>query len=440
LAPAAVTRRESLGLSTRISPVKILFFVEAMGRIRYFDSVVRMLAERGHTIRVAARPKKGELRLPAALEHPSISVVECPRRRADDWSDLAGFLRTARDYARYLAPRFRGAVALRGRLRGPVADTFLRFCQEHSWVQRNWKVLTLALKLAEELIPSDEAFERFLESEHPDIVLITPLVDFIVYPTDYVKSAHKLGLPIAYLLWSWDNLTSKGMIRVIPDRAMVWNQIQKWEAVRLHGVPADRVVVTGAPRFDRFFALRPATTRVEFCEQNGLDPARPFILYLCSSDFVGHRELEFVQHWVAEIRRSPDPVLRTCGLLIRPHPATKNLWMREDLPDLPNVALQRLGPEGRERSLYDALHHAAAVVGLNTSALIEAGIVGKAVYTVVVPEFARGQEGTLHFDCCISTICCARTGAWSGRLEASRSTASSSPPRWQLDHPAVRTA
>jgi hypothetical protein len=35
--------------------------------------------------------------------------------------------------------------------------------------------------------------------------------------------------------------------------------------------------------------------------------------------------------------------------------------------------------------------------GLNTSALIEAGIVGRAVHTVLLPEFYDNQEGTLHF-------------------------------------------
>jgi hypothetical protein len=48
-------------------------------------------------------------------------------------------------------------------------------------------------------------------------------------------------------------------------------------------------------------------------------------------------------------------------------------------------------------TLYDSLSHAAAVVGLNTSAMIEAGILGKPVYTIQAQEFAGGQEQTLHF-------------------------------------------
>jgi hypothetical protein len=50
-----------------------------------------------------------------------------------------------------------------------------------------------------------------------------------------------------------------------------------------------------------------------------------------------------------------------------------------------------------DQGLYDSLHHSAAVVGLNTSAMIEAAIVGRPVFTIADPEFSGGQQGTLHF-------------------------------------------
>jgi len=46
---------------------------------------------------------------------------------------------------------------------------------------------------------------------------------------------------------------------------------------------------------------------------------------------------------------------------------------------------------------FDALYHAAAIVGLNTSALIEGAIVDRPVLTILLPEFQASQGGTLHF-------------------------------------------
>jgi hypothetical protein len=37
------------------------------------------------------------------------------------------------------------------------------------------------------------------------------------------------------------------------------------------------------------------------------------------------------------------------------------------------------------------------VIGLNTSALVEAAIVDRPVFTILAPEFHENQEGTFHF-------------------------------------------
>jgi hypothetical protein len=46
---------------------------------------------------------------------------------------------------------------------------------------------------------------------------------------------------------------------------------------------------------------------------------------------------------------------------------------------------------------FDSLYHAAAVVGINTSAMLEAGIVGKQCFTILDPELADSQDGMVHF-------------------------------------------
>src|SRR4029453_17541016 len=221
------------------------------------------------------------------------------------------------------------------------------------------------------------------------------------------------GIPSGLLVFSWDNLSNKGLIHEQPDRMFVWNDIQVREAVKLHKYPADRVVITGAPRFDEFFEMKPTTTREEFCQVGGLDPARPIITYLCSSKFVAASEQAFVSRWVSELRRSNDPALAGCSVIVRPHPAGGKGWHAADAFDLRWPRIHEKAtvskPFGDERSivmsspmqnadavLFDTVWHSAAVVGLNTSAEIEAAIVGRPVFTIVDSN-AGGQEGTLHF-------------------------------------------
>jgi hypothetical protein len=54
--------------------------------------------------------------------------------------------------------------------------------------------------------------------------------------------------------------------------------------------------------------------------------------------------------------------------------------------------------DARSKSDYfDSLYHASIAVGLNTSAMIEAAILGHPVHTILLPEFHDSQEGTVHF-------------------------------------------
>jgi hypothetical protein len=51
----------------------------------------------------------------------------------------------------------------------------------------------------------------------------------------------------------------------------------------------------------------------------------------------------------------------------------------------------------RGQDLYDQLFVADAAIALNTSAELEAAIVGRPVLTIEAGELAPGQEGSVHF-------------------------------------------
>jgi hypothetical protein len=258
------------------------------------------------------------------------------------------------------------------------------------------------LRGVERCIPVRAEVRELLERQSPDVLMVTPLLYFGSRQVEHIRAAQALGIPTLLGVGSWDHLTTKGLIHEIPDHVAVWNELQKSEAIELHGVPADRLIVTGAQAYDHWFDRRPSTTREEFCARVGLPADRPYLLYLCSSPFITPHEVPFVLRWIEAIRASPAPELRRVGILIRPHPQNAEQWTNVDLSSSRDVAIwPRAGANpidaAAKADYFDSMFHSHAVVGVNTSALIESGIVGRRVYSILVDEFSTTQEGTLHF-------------------------------------------
>ncbi len=55
-----------------------------------------------------------------------------------------------------------------------------------------------------------------------------------------------------------------------------------------------------------------------------------------------------------------------------------------------------LGEQARN-DYYDSLYHCAAVIGINTSAMLEGAIVGRRSFTILLDEIREGQDGMVHF-------------------------------------------
>lgn len=405
--------------------MKFLFVAKQEKNAAAYLETLHCLIGRGHEVTVAVqeRDDQRDSGLAQQVQSDRFRVVPCPSARLDEWASVAALVRRLRDCVQYLNPPFVGSAALQARifhklrqelgvdLEGEVLAAGLRRVSDGQLDR-----FEAILRLAEASIPTSALFDEFLTSQQPDVLLLSPLVHFGSAQADVAASGRRLGIPVWMLLYSWDNLSTKGCVHVQPDLMFVWNEQQRREAEQLHGFSPSRVVVVGAPRFDGFFRLCPALTREQFHEPLGLDPSKPTLLYLCSSRLIAPRELDFVRRWLAALRASASAVVRECNVVVRPHPDIELLpesvpFARCRWPVAPALNAKVARPFDDPRAvvlrtslkspdgLYESIVHSAAVVGLNTTAELEAAIVGRPVLTIAPGrEGGEAQQVTVHFD------------------------------------------
>ena len=404
-ADASATRSEAA------RPLRIVFvFMTLFARLRLFGSVIEALLDRGHSVHIVVEDDSEhgpveEAWLASIRDRPGFSLEVTPALRSDRWYWPAVTLRRAAEYVRWHRPEYADREWFRDRAerRSPRwVRALLRPAAMRG--PRAIAAVEAALRPLEPAIPVGRNVRSVLERLHPDLLLLCPDLSTGSLSAVYVRTAQELGIPNAACIASWDNLTSKQLLGVVPDAVFVWNRIQEREAREIHRIPEARVVVTGAQCFDQWFDWEPRP-REEFCDRVGLDPSRPYILYVAGS--LAHTappELALVHEWLRRLRTSRHPELREVGVLVRPHPKRSEQWLKLEAEAFDNVVMWPPPPVRMPLSTadradyYDSLYHSGTVVGLNTTAMIEAAIVGRSVHTLLFPEYADTQGVTFHFD------------------------------------------
>jgi len=225
----------------------------------------------------------------------------------------------------------------------------------------------------------DEGILAHEEAIDPDVLLLTPGLYPQGWDIDYMKAGRSLGIQTIIMIASWDHLAGKGLLSTMPDRILVWNQRQIWEAQEYHAVPSDRLVEIGSPAFDWVLDGDFWQERASFCRQARLDPERPFILWAASAPGNCLDEPKVVHTIMEEMRKHP--ALNGYQVLIRPHPS-KNAtrwegWQDVDAPVWSSPSFPT--SDEVKRGLYNSIAHASAVIGLSTSVFLEAGILDRPV-------------------------------------------------------------
>lgn len=387
-----------------LAEMKILYVIRSVLHFSANEPVIKHLRARGHDIVLLTDPvwsyERDDRDLKACIaSNPDIEFGWSLRRD----NRLGAALVASREllsYSSYLNRKNQSRFYLK-RWEGYLLPQ-IRSIVSRSKVAR-WTVaagLTQRLLRAfEHLAPPDRTIIAQLKSQQPDVVVASPVNLRRSPEVEYIKAARRLGIPTVIPVFSWDNLTTKGLYHIIPDVVLAWNRTQLKEAATIHRVPENRIVITGAPIFDRWLDIDYlGMSRETFCRRVGLDPDVPFVVYLGSSANIATDETWLVRELLGSLRRHPNEAVRKINILVRPHPGNARhyeqiekevvIWPKGGA--LPN-------DEEKLKDFFNTFRHSLAVVGINNSAMLEAVINDRPCVTIITDRYKATQSETGHF-------------------------------------------
>jgi hypothetical protein len=318
--------------------LKTLLFLPSIAYYRTFESLVGALLAAGHQVLVALDHQRGGLPPDQAHtldelreQHPGFDHRLLPARTGL-WRIPASALRRSLDYLRYLEPEYADAEPLReqARDRAPRALRVLLFLPPFRWAFGR-RAFAWLLRRLEAGIPLPGDVKAFISGHAPDVVLVSPLVELGSAQADYVRTADAARIPSVFVVASEDDLTSKGTIRAVPTLTVTWSETRVDDAVRLHGLPRERIVAMGAQSSNGFQAPAAASAvkaiedaaRTEVVARRAgrllrpllwlLTPLLAVVLVLFRPRATGRAAIRAVRRLLGRIRKRAKTLRRTMG-------------------------------------------------------------------------------------------------------------------------------
>lgn len=145
----------------------------------------------------------------------------------------------------------------------------------------NLKLYRLFLRwLDYKLMPRDR-FRWYFEKYRPCLVFSADV--FQIDDVALMREARFWGAKVVGMVRSWDNITSHGLNRIIPDKLIVNTPKIRDEAIKYNDMNSGNITIVGIPHYDRYI-MEPRLSKEQVFQELNLDPNKKTIFFAPPSD------------------------------------------------------------------------------------------------------------------------------------------------------------
>jgi len=357
---------------------------------------LRTLKDHSGTRVVLFSPVGGNLEFRRENESENVIVEEWCRTRLGFWEKQLKnikhwiWLATQRDFGAQV--KYRGLHGLFGYYWRSLLGRMLVMLGVNAQTVNH-----LELKIFRPHSVIRELYDRY----RPSLVLFTR-----VFGTNQhvVKEAKRRAIPTVCLMESWDNLTLKGPLSVVPDRLVVWNEVNKNEALNLHQFREEDVLIAGIPQFDLYQDKSLFASKGNFLNGFTIGPEVKLITYAATSEWNAKDEIETIEYLYNAILNGS--IKYPCHLIVRMYPTVSPDLSRRYYSHFEQRPKLTLQSPGRPSKLHDGwdpdwfdmvlfartLYHSDVVVNAGTTVTLDAAYLDTPIVCVAFDGHGKNRD------------------------------------------------
>lgn len=244
-----------------------------------------------------------------------------------------------------------------------------------------FKPIRVAARWLENHLLAKNRFGELFEKYQPGLVFATDV--FEPNDVDLMRETKRHGILLVGMVRSWDNITSKGLNRVIPDKLVVNAESLKEEAIKYNDIKSENISVVGIPHYD-YYVTEKRISRDELFESLDLDPNKKLVFFAPPADLYAGNDPITLKVMEALYKIDAQIVIRMplVGEVnlgnFKKEPGKIAIDLPGSAKDFVNADISRAG----DKHLADLLYHSDTVVAFASTLAIDAVAFNKPVVFV----------------------------------------------------------
>ena len=383
------TQNVIIGLKSMYSNKKVLFTLRTFKHLPYVYKLINQIAlSYNCIIHVDERWDKDSLQ---RVRESGLLVPGIEIRPAIKLSIFQKILCELKEYYAYIYYEHRlGSMSFYTKRWRSYQKLFkpLNFLARHSFFRKI--LLSTRVRSIFSRLYSSRSLSVYMGTNDIGAVVCTSLNLRYTNEDFYLQTAKSCRIKTYYPILTWDNLSTKSTFMTMPETVFCFNSSQKRQLSKWHRINSS-IQVCGSLFFEKWTALK------ETVHKKNKSSNKPYILYLGSSANVIGDESSIIYFLRLVLYRIKEKFNLEVELILKNHPAKINKIDKS----LGVIVYEDFGlceSNDNELDYAQLLHNSLAVLGVNTSGLIDATFVNGNVFALTDAGKNTRQAGVLHFE------------------------------------------